>query len=167
MTADDPTIRPFEDRDWPAVRAIIDDVVAGGTSYTYDSDLPDTAYRALWVEPAPGLTIVAEDASGTILGTAKMGRNQRGPGSHIATASFMVAAAGRGRGVGRKLGEHALAWAAAARFRAMQFNAVVSDNRAAVNLWKTLGFEVIGTVPEGFRHRDGRFVDLLIMYRRL
>ena len=49
----------------------------------------------------------------------------------------------------------------------MQFNAVVSDNHPAVALWKSLGFAVIGTVPEGFRHRDGRFADLLIMYRRL
>ena len=34
-------------------------------------------------------------------------------------------------------------------------------------LWKRLGFAVIGTVPEGFRHRDFGYVDLLIMYRRL
>ena len=111
--------------------------------------------------------MVVEDASGAVLGTAKMGRNQRGPGSHVATASFMVSPASRGRGVGRTLGEYALVWAANAGFRAMQFNAVVSDNLPAAALWKSLGFEVIGTVPEGFRHDDGRFADLLIMYRRL
>ncbi|MCW4463035.1 GNAT family N-acetyltransferase [Sphingomonas sp. BT-65] len=163
----DPRIRPFEDRDWPAVRAIIDAVVESGTSYTYDSGLSDQAYRALWIEAPPGQTVVAEDADGTILGTAKVGRNQRGPGSHVANASFMVAREGRGRGIGRRLGEHVVAWAREAGFRAMQFNAVVSDNHAAVALWQSLGFDIIGTVPEGFRHRDDRFADLLIMYRRL
>lgn len=160
-------LRPFEDHDWPAVRAIIDAVLEDGTSYTYDSGLPDEAYRALWIESPPGLTVVAEDPGGTILGTAKMTRNQRGPGGHIATASFMVHAEGRGRGLGRLLGEYALAWAAQAGFRAMQFNAVVSDNLPAVKLWQSLGFDIVGTVPEAFCHRDGRFADLLIMHRRL
>lgn len=160
-------IRPFEERDWPAVRAIIDHVVESGDSYTYDSGLPDEIYRALWIATAPGGTVVAEDADGAILGTAKLSRNQHGPGSHIANASFMVAPEGRGRGVGRRLGEHIVAWASQAGFSAMQFNAVVSDNLPAVTLWKSLGFAVIGAVPEGFRHRDGRFADLLIMHRRL
>lgn len=160
-------IRPIKDRDWPAVRAIIDHVIESGTSYAYDSGLSDQAYRALWVAAAPGGTVVAEAGDGTILGTAKLSRNQHGPGSHIANASFMVAHEARGRGVGRRLGEHVVAWAAEAGFRAMQFNAVVSDNHAAVALWKSLGFAVIGTVPEAFRHRDGHFADLLIMHRRL
>lgn len=160
-------IRPFEDRDWPAVRAIIDHVVDSGASYTYDAGLTDAAYRMLWIGTAPGGTVVAEDAGGTILGTAKMGRNQQGPGSHVANASFMVAPESRGRGIGRRLGEHVIGWAAEAGFRAIQFNAVVADNQPAVALWTALGFTIIGTVPEGFRHRDGRFADLLIMHRRL
>jgi RimJ/RimL family protein N-acetyltransferase len=49
----------------------------------------------------------------------------------------------------------------------MQFNAVVSVNRAAVALWERLGFQRIGTVPEGFRLPDGRYVDLYIMYQAL
>jgi hypothetical protein len=31
----------------------------------------------------------------------------------------------------------------------MQFNSVVSTNAAAVHLWKTLGYQIIGTTPKG------------------
>jgi ribosomal protein S18 acetylase RimI-like enzyme len=49
----------------------------------------------------------------------------------------------------------------------MQFNAVVESNTNAVRLWRSLGFEILTTVPEAFRHpRDG-YVGLHIMWRRL
>jgi GNAT superfamily N-acetyltransferase len=72
-----------------------------------------------------------------------------------------------GRGVGRALGEHALDWARTEGYRAMQFNAVVETNTRAVALWRSLGFEVIGTLPEGFEHPTEGFVGLHIMHRRL
>ncbi|HEX7029688.1 MAG TPA: GNAT family N-acetyltransferase, partial [Gammaproteobacteria bacterium] len=37
----------------------------------------------------------------------------------------------------------------------------------AVNLWTSLGFEIVGTVPEAFHHPVDRYVDLYVMYRRL
>lgn len=56
--------------------------------------------------------------------------------------------------------------AADAGFAGMQFNAVVETNAAAVHLWRSLGFEVMTTIPEGFEHaRHGR-VGLHVMYRR-
>ena len=66
-----------------------------------------------------------------MLGSATMGPNRPGRGSHVATASFMVDRAARGqRASGRALGEHVLAWAREAGFRAIQFNAVVETNTA-------------------------------------
>ena len=44
----------------------------------------------IWVESPPGLTVVAIEA-GRVVGSAKMGRNYAVRGSHISTASFMVA----------------------------------------------------------------------------
>ena len=102
-----------------------------------------------------------------MLGTAKMGPNRPGRGAHVATASFMVAADARGRGVGRALGEYALSWAQAQGYAAMQFNAVVESNHAAVRLWQELGFQIIGTVPEAFAHPTLGRVGLHIMHRRL
>jgi hypothetical protein len=52
-------------------------------------------------------------------------------------------------------------------FRAIQFNAVAESNVVAAALWQSLGFEVLTTVPEAFRHPTAGYVGLHIMYRRL
>jgi L-amino acid N-acyltransferase YncA len=159
-------IRPYTDADWPAVWAIFREVVAAGETYAYDPTWTSEQARNVWVEPPPNRTVVAEDGS-RLLGTAKMGPNRPGPGAHVATASFMVASEARGRGVGRALGEDALAWARAQGYAAMQFNAVVESNQAAVRLWQALGFRIIGTVPDAFAHPTLGRVGLHVMHRYL
>jgi hypothetical protein len=62
------------------------------------------------------------------------------------------------------LGEYAVQWLRDRGYRAIQFNAVVSTNVAAVALWRSLGFEVVGTLPRAFRLPDGSWSDLLVMY---
>jgi GNAT superfamily N-acetyltransferase len=114
-----------------------------------------------------GRTIAATDETGRVLGTAKMGANHMGPGSHVATASFMVAPSARGLGVGRSLGNAVVAWAKASGFRAIQLNAVVSTNLVAIGLWRSLGFEIVGTVPQAFAHPTLGDVSLHIMHRSL
>jgi GNAT superfamily N-acetyltransferase len=118
------------------------------------------------MEPPPGTTAVAVE-DGVVTGSAKAGPNRPGRGAHVATASFMVDPARSGRGVGRALGEHVLAWATAHGYRGMQFNAVVDTNVGAVRLWTSLGFDVVGTVPEAFDHPAHGLVGLHVMYRRL
>jgi ribosomal protein S18 acetylase RimI-like enzyme len=71
------------------------------------------------------------------------------------------------RGVARAMCEHSLELAARKGFAAMQFNCVVATNHAAVRLWKTCGFEVVGTLPGAFRHPSLGEVDAYVMYRRL
>lgn len=161
------TIRPFEEKDWPAIWPIFRGIVAARETYTYPPDADEGFARTLWLAASPAQTMVAVDDDGAVLGTAKMGPNQMGPGAHVATASFMVNPAQQGRGVGRALGEYAVNWAREQGFRAMQFNAVVSSNRAAVSLWQALDFEIVGTVPEAFHRANGEYVDLYVMYRRL
>jgi L-amino acid N-acyltransferase YncA len=159
-------IRNYVDSDWPSVWPIFQEVVTAGETYAYDPDLSSEQARKIWVETLPGHTVVACDGS-RVLGTAKMGPNRPGPGSHVATASFMVATAARGRGVGRGLGDYALSWAKEQGYAAMQFNAVVESNHAAVRLWQELGFQIIGTVPEAFAHPTLGRVGLHIMHRFL
>lgn len=156
-------IREATDADWPQIWPFLREIVRAGETYTWDRDVTEEQARAMWMAPR---TVVAVDG-GIVVGTAKMGRNHMGPGSHIANASFMVHPDHGGRGIGRKLGEHVLDQARADGFRAMQFNAVVSTNTRAVGLWESLGFEIIATLPEGFDHAKLGHVGLHIMFRKL
>ena len=157
------TIRPATEQDWAAILPIIEQVVREGETYAYPMSMSSDAARELWMEQPPGLTVVAE-RDGAIVGTAKMGPNRPGHGDHIGTASFMVDAAARGAGVGRRLGEYVIDWHRRQGFEGIQFNAVVASNEAAVRLWTSLGFEIIGTVPKAFRSpRFGR-VGLHVMF---
>lgn len=154
--------------DWPAIWPIVDAVVQAGETYAYPSDLTSEAGRAIWMEEPPGLTVVAvDDTTGDIVGTAKMGPNRPAQGAHIGTASFMVAPSVRGRGVGRALGEHVVAWHRNNGYRGIQFNAVVETNTSAVGLWQSLGFEIVGTVPGAFDHPTHGYVGLHVMFRPL
>ena len=161
------SIRQATGGDWASIWPIVQEVLAAGETYTFPADLAEDFARDMWLEEPPGCTVVAVDEDGVVLGTAHMGPNRPGPGSHVGTASFMVSSAARGRGVGRLLGEYVVQWLRDAGYHSIQFNAVVESNTAAVKLWKSLGFTVIGTVPEAFRHpRDG-LVGLHVMYLKL
>lgn len=160
-------IRAAVQEDWPTIWPFLHRIVAEGETYTWDRDVTEDRAREIWMQAPPGRTVVAVDPDGTVLGTAKMLPNQDGPGSHIANASFMVSPHHGRRGVGRALGEHIIGQARADGFRAMQFNAVVETNTGAVELWRSLGFEVLCTVPEAFHHPVKGFVGLHVMYRRL
>jgi L-amino acid N-acyltransferase YncA len=160
-------IRPIEGADWPAFLPVFREVLGAGETYAYPEDLSSDAAHGLWVESPPGVTVVAVADDGTLLGSAKAGPNRPSRGSHVATASFMVASAARGQGVGRALGTWVLDWAREQGYAAMQFNAVVETNLAAVALWRELGFEVVGTVPEAFESRTHGRVGLHVMHRFL
>jgi GNAT superfamily N-acetyltransferase len=152
--------------DWPQVWEFFDETVQAGETYAYPLDLTSEQARDLWTMRPPGQTVVLE-GDGTILGSATMGPNRPGRGSHVGTASFMVAPSARGRGVGRALGEYVVQWHRDHGFHAIQFNAVVETNTAAVRLWQSLGFEIIGTVPEAFDSRAHGRVGLHVMFLRL
>jgi GNAT superfamily N-acetyltransferase len=159
-------IREARDEDWPAIYEFFAAIVDAGETYSCPLGLSSERARAVWLEPAPSRTFVAVEGE-SVLGSAKTGPNRPGRGSHIATAAFMVSPAAQGRGVGRALGEYVVDWARAQGFRGMQFNAVVETNTGAVALWRSLGFEVIGTVPGAFRHPREGYVGLHVMYREL
>jgi L-amino acid N-acyltransferase YncA len=161
------TVREARAEDWDAIWPFFREIVAAGETYAYDRDTSEAEGRRMWMVGPPGRTVVATAPDGTVLGTANMYANRGGPGSHVASASFMVDPQAAGRGVGRALGENVIDWARESGFRAIQFNAVVETNTPAVTLWRSLGFEVLTSVPEAFDHPKHGYVGLLIMHRFL
>ncbi len=159
-------IRTADAEDWAQIYPFFAAIVAAGETYAYPEDLDSEQARSLWMALPPGRTVAAVEDE-TVLGSATMGPNRPGRGAHVATASFMVDPARQARGVGRALGEHVVEWARDAGYRAIQFNAVVETNRAAVRLWQSLGFAILATVPEAFDHPRHGYVGLHVMHCRL
>jgi L-amino acid N-acyltransferase YncA len=163
-------IREATADDWAAIWPFFREIVSAQETYAYDPELTYEQAGAMWMSPSGSKlsrTTVAVDADGTVLGSANMYPNRPGPGSHVASASFMVDASKRGGGVGRVLCQDMIDWAAANGFRSIQFNAVVETNERAVKLWQDLGFQIIGTVPEAFLHPTHGYVGLHVMHRKL
>lgn len=119
-------IREFVETDWSQVWPIVQEVVQAQETFPYDPSMTAAEAHDIWIEEPPGITVVAVDAD-RVLGTAKMGPNHAGPGAHVSTASFMVAADARGHGVGAALCRYALDWARQRGYAGMQFNAVAES----------------------------------------
>lgn len=156
------TVRPYAPGDEQQVWGIFRQVVEAGDTFVFPQDADQDFFHANWLAYD---TFVAEN--GKVLGTFILKANQPGLGDHVANAAFMVHADARGMGVGRLLGQSALAEAKARGFKAMQFNFVVSSNTAAVNLWRSLGLQIVGTVPGAFRHAALGPTDIYVMYKEL
>ena len=159
------SIRPANQADEDAIWEIFHAVMATGDTYSFDPETPRDDALAYWFR-ADTHTYVAQQ-EGSIVGSYILKPNRPGLGSHVANASFMVAPAARGLGVGRRMAEHCLDEARRLGFRAMQFNCVVSTNEPAIRLWQQLGFTFVGTLPGAFRHAQHGFVDAYVMFREL
>lgn len=158
-------IRPAVPADFPAMWRIFAAVVAREDTYVFSARAGEEEARAYWFGAGVASYVVEEE--GEVAGMYKLVANQLDLGDHVANASFMVDARCAGRGIGRLLGRHCLDRARAAGFLAMQFNFVVSTNTAAVRLWQSLGFAIVGTLPKVFRHRQLGLVDAYVMHRFL
>jgi 8-oxo-dGTP pyrophosphatase MutT (NUDIX family)/ribosomal protein S18 acetylase RimI-like enzyme len=146
---------------WPIFAA----VVSTGDSYVFAADTTSVDAHEYFF--GPDVASFVAEAGGRVVGFYKLIPNRRDRGSHVANASYMVDPTFRARGAGRRLGLHSLREARARGFRAMQFNFVVSTNARAVDLWKSLGFAIVGIFPRAFQHATLGEVDAYAMYRSL
>jgi GNAT superfamily N-acetyltransferase len=158
-------IRPATLADHGAIWVILEPMIRAGETFALDRDMSEDAALKFWAGFGMAAYVAEED--GEIVGTYYMRPNQAGGGSHVCNAGYAVRPDRMGRGVARAMGLHSLEEARLRRFRGVQFNFVVSTNERAVRLWQSLGWEIIGRVPNGFRHPTLGFADSLIMYQPL
>lgn len=166
ITLEDIIIRLAQETDLDAIWDIFHFHLAAGETYPFDAHTPKSACEDYWLGPSV-TGFVAVDAAGVVLGMYRILPNQAGRGAHVANASYMVAEAAQGRGLGYLMGQHSLVEARRLGFLAMQFNYVVSTNAPAVALWQKLGFSIVGTLPKAYRHERLGYVDALVMYQLL
>lgn len=153
--------------DWPGIWKIFRKVVAAGDTYPYLPDISEHEARVIWMKSGGReVTYVARRVD-EIVGTAYLRANGLGLADHIANAGWMVDPRFQGHGIGRPFAEHVIEEARRLGYHGMQFNGVVATNTGAVALWESLGFSIVGTVPDAFRHSKGEMVPVHIMYRRL
>jgi ribosomal protein S18 acetylase RimI-like enzyme len=169
-------IRPAEAGDGDAIWAILEPILRDGETYALPRDWSRAQALAFWcggdhavfvaelpADPAPGTS----RAPPRVVGTYYLQRNRKGGGAHVANCGYATLPAARGQGIARAMCLHSIETARRQGYLAMQFNFVVASNAGAVALWKSLGFEVVGRVPQAFRHPALGLVDALVMYRAL
>jgi ribosomal protein S18 acetylase RimI-like enzyme len=159
-------IRPFREQDWLSVWSIIEPVFRAGETYPFSPNISEVEAYQAWIEK-PSSTFVAVNAKEDILGSYYIKPNQPGLGAHVCNCGYIVAGKARGKGIASVMCVHSQSEAVDRGFRAMQYNLVVSTNEIAVNLWKRHGFEVIGRLPQAFKHSQEGFVDAFVMYKLL
>jgi L-amino acid N-acyltransferase YncA len=152
-----------EDRD--KIWEIIQKVIARGDTYVFAPKSSKRKMLAYWFSKEKHTYVAARE--GVIVGTFLLKNNQPDLGSHIANASYMTLPSIAGRGVGRAMGEFSIIEAKKLGYKAMQFNIVIKTNERAVRLWQSLGFQIIGEIPEAFNHAQLGLTNAYIMYRKL
>lgn len=158
-------IRKAETQDKPAIWSIIKAVIASGDTYVFSPDATEDEMMAYWFTSDKHNYIAVMD--GEVVATFWLRANQPELGKHVGNAAYMVSPVAAGQGIGKKMALWSLDEARRLGFTAMQFNFVVKTNTVAVNLWKSIGFEVIGEIPDAFDHSREGLVNAYIMYRKL
>ncbi len=156
-------IRKYEPKDLPAMAAIWNEVVEEGIAFPQEDYLTE-ADRADFFESQSYCGVAEDTASGDIAGIYILHPNNVGRCGHICNASYAVPSGSRGLHIGEKLVLDCIRQAHNIGFKILQFNAVVVSNIHARHLYERVGFRQLGTVPQGFRLKDGRYEDICLYY---
>ncbi len=157
-------IRSYQEQDIPAMVRIWNEVVEEGVAFPQLEGLDAESGSAFFA--AQTYCGVAEE-EGNVVGLYILHPNNIGRCGHIANASYAVDSRCRGRHLGEKLVNDCLIQAKAHGFKLMQFNAVVENNIHARHLYERLGFTQLGTIPGGFRMKDGSYQNICLYYHEL
>jgi L-amino acid N-acyltransferase YncA len=154
-------VRELRHEDWPAVRAIYEQGIAGGNA-TFETEAP--TWEDWDRSHLEGHRLVALQA-GEVVGWAALAPvSGRCVYAGVTEDSVYVADSAQGRGVGRALlealverSEHDGIWTIEA--------GIFPENEASIELHRRCGFRVVG-VHERLGKHNGVWRDVLLMERR-
>ncbi|MBQ8920822.1 MAG: GNAT family N-acetyltransferase [Oscillospiraceae bacterium] len=158
------TVRQYIEGDLPQMLCIWNEIVEEGIAFPQEELLTPETGAAFFASQT--YTAVAEE-NGRILGLYILHPNNVGRCGHICNASYAVSSGARGRHIGEQLVLDCIRQGALHGFRVLQFNAVVESNVHARHLYERLGFTQLGTIPGGFRMKDGSYVNICPYFREL
>lgn len=157
-------IRKYSGNDLPEMIRIWNEVVEEGIAFPQEELLSFETGKQFFASQS--YCAIAEE-NGRIYGLYILHPNNVGRCGHISNASYAVSSESRGKHIGELLVKDSLVQAKKLGFGILQFNAVVESNVHARHLYERLGFVQLGTIPGGFRMKDGHFENICPYYHEL
>lgn len=157
-------IREYEQKDLPNLTKLWNEITEDGVYFPGEEILSLEQATRMFAQQTAVMCAVEGDE---LLGFYILHPNNVGRCSHVANASYGVAAHLRGKGIGRALVENSLKTAMEKGFRGLQYNAVVATNVSAIGLYESIGFKRVGKIRGGYRDKSGKYQDMYIFYYEL
>lgn len=159
-------VRAYEEKDLESMIRIWNEVVEEGIAFPQEELLDDITGADFFSSQT--YSAVAEDETTHVIhGLYILHPNNVGRCGHICNTSYAVRSGSRGQHIGETLVLDSLNQARKHSFSILQFNAVVESNKHARHLYERLGFVQLGTIPNGFRMKDGHFENICPYYHVL
>ena len=159
-------MRKYEEKDLIEMIQIWNEIVEEGNAFPQEEFLnPESGASFFAAQTYTGVAVDVE--TDKIYGLYILHPNNIGRCGHICNASYGVVSQSRGLHIGEKLVLDCIEQGRKHGFSVLQFNAVVATNKHARHLYERLGFTQLGTIPKGFRMKDGHYEDICPYYRVL
>ncbi len=159
-------ITAYCEKDLPQMISIWNEVVEQGIAFPQE-ELLDRVSGKNFFESQTYTGVAKDDTTGEVLGLYILHPNNVGRCGHICNASYAVSSKYRGQHIGEKLVKDSLEKGKEKGFQILQFNAVVASNLPARHLYERLGFKQLGTIPKGFKMKDGHYEDICPYFRKI
>lgn len=158
-------VRKYDNTDINSMVTIWNEVVENGVAFPQEDTLDEVTGKAFF--ESQSYCGVAVDDNDEVVGLYILHPNNVGRCGHICNASYAVNSKCRGLHIGEKLVTDCLLQAKELGFKVLQFNAVVESNVHARHLYERVGFKQLGTIPHGFRMKDGTYENICPYYKEL
>jgi RimJ/RimL family protein N-acetyltransferase len=126
----------------------------------------ETAFIQFYLDHPSHLLLLAL-ADGVIIGSVTVNQHQFAKQNHMGEFGIGIRHDYWNMGIGRRLVTATLRWAAVHPKLEILHFAVFANNERAIQLYRNFDFQECGRIPQGIKHKDGSYIDQIIMSRRV